>query len=120
MDANVLQDGDLDALLIRVGLGCCSGVGLTSGIAWRCKVSQLPVVGLELVEHGVASTRCDNGLLLARWSCCTLLDIFLFQKPKLVLEELKVVPRHAWLPSRAPLVQQALAIQPLNVNPVVE
>ena len=99
MDANILQDGDFDSLLIHVGLGCYGGVGLTSGIAWRCEVSQLPIVGLELVEHGVASTWCDNGLLLARWCCCTLLDILLFQKPKLVLEELKVVPCHACLPS---------------------
>ena len=99
MDANVLQDGYLDSLLVYVGLGCCSGVGLASGIAWRCKVSQLPIVGLELVEHGVARTRRDNGLLLARWSCCTLLDVLLFQKPKLVLEELKVVPRHPCLPA---------------------
>jgi hypothetical protein len=37
-----------------------------------------------------------------------------------MLEELKVVPCHTCLSPRAPLVEQALAIQPLHVNPIVE
>lgn len=86
----------------------------------RDQVPQLTSIALELVEHRASGSRDSDGLLLALRSRCAPLDVFLFHEPKLVLQELEVIPRDAYLVSRASLIQEALAVQFLDVDSIVE